>query len=141
MLKFRYDTAEVEVRGEGSQLVVAVVRGLVTPRIAEGIIADAGSWGEGRMAQVVRYDDARVDLDAEELLGAALRAQAGDIPTALVVSPEHLRVFSQYAQMNMDRGVMKAAFTRLEAAEGWAVDQLRVRSHWAQLARALGSLP
>jgi hypothetical protein len=141
MLKFQYDTSDVEVRGDGTALVVAVVRGKVTRVDAQAIIAGAADWGAGRLAQVVRYDDAQVDLDAEELYEAALRACASDIPAALVVSEDYLSVFRKYAQMNADRGVMKAAFTRMAEAESWAVDQLRVRAHWARLDRALGSSP
>lgn len=141
MLDFRYAAAAVSVRSAGASLVVADVRGIVTPSSAEQIIAGAAGWGDRRLAQVVRYDEARVDLDAEELLAAALRANASDIPTALVVSQDHIAVFRKYAQMNADRGVMKAAFTRLEAAESWAVDQLRVREQWARFDRALAALP
>lgn len=141
MLAFKYKAAQVSVRGAGSPLVVAMVRGLVNPRSAQSIIADAAQWGAGRLAQVVRYDEARVELSADELLAAALRARASDVPAAFVVRPDHLRLFRQYAQMNLDRGVMKAAFTRVEDAEGWAVDQLRVRAHWAGLERALKSSP
>jgi hypothetical protein len=141
MLKFGYVSAQVSVRGAGSPLVVAVVEGVVTPKTAQSIIADAARWGEDRMAQVVRYDAARVELSADQLLAAALRARASDVPAAFVVQPDQLRLFRQYAQMNLDRGVMKAAFTRVEDAESWAVDQMRVRAHWQRLERALRSAP
>ncbi len=141
MLKFGYESAQVSVRGAGSPLVVATVQGVVTPKTAQSIIADAARWGGGRMAQVVRYDAARVELSADQLLAAALRAQASDVPAAFVVQPDQLRLFRQYSQMNLDRGVMKAAFTRVEDAESWAVDQMRVRARWQRLEHALRSAP
>jgi hypothetical protein len=140
MKKWTYSGAAVAA-GTEDGVVIAVVDGIVTPASAGLIIADSVHWSRYRLAQVVRYDRAAVNLTAEVLFATALRASAGSTPTALVVSMDQLPMFREYSQMHADRGVMKAAFTCAEAAQRWAADQARVRESWGRWRRALAASP
>lgn len=140
MKNWKYPSATVSASAE-SGLLIVVVAGAVTPASAALIIADSVHWAQHRLAQVVRCDQASVDMTAEMLFSASLRGNAGDTPTALVVSPEQFPVFREYSQMHADRGVMKAAFINAEAAQRWAADQARVRESWGRWRRALAASP
>ena len=140
MGKWAYCSAAVSARSENG-IVFAAVDGIVTPTSAALIIADSVNWSRHRLAQVVRYDRAVVNMSAEVMFAAAMKAKPGGTPTALVVSDQQLPVFREYSQMHADRGVMKAAFTSSEAAQRWAADQARVRESWGRWSRALAALP
>lgn len=140
MKKLKYATAAVTAHAANG-VVIAMVGGIVTASVATKIIAGSAGWAPRRLAQVVSYADARVELSAEDLFAAAVRAAPGPTPTALVVSDEQLAMFAAYSQMHADRGVMKAAFTGIEAAQRWAADQARVMESWGLWRRALAASP
>jgi hypothetical protein len=140
MMKMQCATASVlALADEG--LVFAVVAGDVTLAAAPLIIAGSVNWPGQRLAHVVSYQGARVELRAEDLFRSAMLAKPGDTPTAFVVAQSQLAMFRQYSQMHTARGTMKAAFTNVEEARRWAANQALVRATWARWRRALAASP
>lgn len=140
MKTWRYQSASVAAASNDG-IVVAVVEGVVTPAAASLIIADSINWSSERLAYVVSYERAAVSMSADALYAAALKASPGETPTALVVSTCQLPMFREYSQMQIDKGVMRAAFTCVEAAHRWAAEQARVRESWGRWMRALAGSP
>lgn len=140
MKKLKCATASVLARADQG-LVIAVVDGDVTLESAPLIVAGAARWPGQRLAHVVSYEGARVDLSAEDLFRSVMLAEPGDTPTAFVVSPSQLAMFRKYSQMHADRGTLKAAFTNFEAARRWAANQALVRATWARWRQALAASP
>lgn len=140
MKRFRFGGVTVEVDAPDG-LAMAVVQGQVTPAMVTEIIASEQAWAAVRLAQVISYSEAKIKLTSDELLAAADRAPVCDTPTALVVAPAQFAAFRDYTQVHADRGVMKAAFTTLEAARRWAADQARVRESWGRWRRAIEASP
>jgi hypothetical protein len=130
-----YERAVVEVQAD-SGLVVADARGEICVGMAARIIADAPGWAPQVHAKVVDYSRARLMLTADSLYGASFAARPGqDEPAAFIVQPDQLALFKRYAAMCAERGVLKAAFTRVDQALGWAAEQAQVQRYWAQLAQ------
>lgn len=140
MLKFEYPTATVDVRSSG-HIVTAMVGGVVTAAAATKIIAGAGGWAPRRLAQVVSYTDARVEITPDVLFAAAVLADPASTPTALLVAPAQLSTFREYSLLYANRGVLKVAFTRMEDAQRWAARQAHIREYWARLVCARQACP
>ena len=139
-MRIAYSTATV-IAAVDRGLVVATVEGVITPAVATEIISGSEGWAPVRLAQVVSYEMASVEMTAACLFAAASRARQGGTPTALVVDEEQLEMFAEYARMHTDRGILKAAFTSVEKAHRWAAQQARVTEYWGRLGRAQRASP
>ena len=140
MVKLQYGCASVRAHARGG-LIHATVRGEVTQLVARSIIGGAPLWSPVRSSQVVDYSRARVKLSAEALFAAARAVAIGDTPTALVVGPDQLVMFADYARMAVEQGVLKQAFTSFEAAHRWAAAQAAVAEYQVRLARSRRACP
>lgn len=140
MQLMKYGAVAVQIQ-DLDGLISAQVQGAIDGPAARQVIGDAPLWAPLRLAHVVDYTRAAVQLSAAELFAAALAASPGDVPTAVVVTSDSWSIFSEYAALQATRGVLKAVFLTSEQANRWAADQARVRAFWLRARRALGSLP
>lgn len=136
----KYGATAVQVANLDGVLLAAVA-GPVDQAIAQTIMRDAKKWAPHRSAQVVDYASATVQLTADDLYAAAVRAHGPTEPTAIVARQEHWELFRKYVELNASRGVLKAVFTTSEAAGRWAVEQAVVMEYWARLERRQRAWP
>lgn len=132
----------VTVRAEDADgLIGAVISGPVDASAARQIIGDAHRWGSEPLVQVVNYELACVQLNADELFRAATAARPIDVPTALVVSRDDLWMWREYTRLHAQCGNVKAVFTSREEAHRWAAGQAAVFSYWGRVERSRKSSP
>lgn len=138
---WRYTGSSKMVGGVENGLSIVRISGIVTPTVLEGVVRDDAAWMQatGVMAQVARYEESALAIDAQSLILAAETALVVnpnfEVPTALVVHPDLLQMFEIYAHVMTERGVARAAFSDPEMARRWAAAQAPV---YAALRRALG---
>lgn len=116
-------------------LAVLQPTGVVTPPVRVALLTDAqwavGRWGSD--ALVARYTDAAVQMDVDTLMDTALEAvRVGpgrmDIPTAMVVRREELKLWRTYCELMAMVGIVRGAFLEHEEAMRWARRQALVFS-------------
>lgn len=137
MRRYTYNTASVSASLDGL-IGVGIITGVVSGANARQIIADSVTWGGGPapLANLVNYQGAVVAIQADKLLMAAKMAgRLGGImatPTAIVATADQIEMFRDYAELSMQAGVLKAAFTNPADARRWAARQAVIRGQWLQ---------
>lgn len=81
---------------------------------------------------VAEYTGADLQIDADALLGSALKVVASDgalaLPTALLVKPDDLGMWRTYAWLMARSGIVRGVFTQHEQALHWARNQAAIFS-------------
>lgn len=122
---------------------IGVIRicGIVTPDTSIQLLRDNADWlaANDPMGQVAYYDSAAMAVDAQILLRNASQAGAENpalaCPTALVVNPGQLELFSTYCRLISRSGISRAAFVDPQSARDWATRQARLHAHRLEVAR------
>lgn len=143
---WRYATASATGSIAGSIAHVGIV-GIVTPSVSADLLGDNADWIQslGAFGQVAIYDSAMMMLDPHRMLANA-RASANvnralEVPTALLVRPEQLELFTTYALMMLEHGIVRAAFDRYEPALAWAQQQAVIHEACAPMRRQPVAMP
>ena len=128
-----YGMSSVQAGAQG-RVGVGKVFGVVTSAEARKILMDSPRWGDCRpLAHVADYRQATMAIEPAALLASAVHAQRHGVilaPAALVVGPDQITLFSEYARASNAAGVLKAVFSTLDEALRWAARQALVREHW-----------
>lgn len=115
------------------------VGGVVTPRNIGGLVTSACEVQS--LAMVVSYESAVVAIQPDAMFASAWRPGGRTFtleqPAALVVRPDQLSVFREYARTALSHGVIRAAFTSAEQAFRWAAEQAEVQAHLIEAVRRL----
>lgn len=122
------------------------VSGVVTPNSIAGLVQHARR--DPSPVMVVSYVEAAIAIEPDKMFSYAWRsgeeAAPMEAPAALVVRPDQLALFRQYAQTALHSGILRAAFTSTDEARSWASEQAAVQEQWYRAYRqaiARGELP
>jgi hypothetical protein len=110
-----------------------VVRGLVTPRVAQSIMRDNATYLRVTQAggQLVDYSNATLafTLDAIERHAneaAVAYAEFFRAPCALIVAPDHFDLLSTYSTLMARHGIARAPFLSSADAHQWLRKKMAV---------------
>lgn len=123
--KWQYKTTKA-AGWTDSGISVFLVAGIVTPDASLEVIRDNADWMKTTrsVGQVVRYDTCAMAIDAKSLLVSAKLVAATnrslETPTALLVHPDQYELFSTYADLMAESGILRSVFLDLNEALGWA---------------------
>ena len=116
----------------GSRFSVA---GDVNQKTVGGLMASViGDMAQAPpLAALCDYRGADVCVAARNFVAASRKAGApATWPTALLVRPEHLSVWRDYAWLQGQSGNLKGVFTHAEEAERWAAEMAAIRAAQAR---------
>lgn len=123
--KWQYKTAQADGWVDAG-IGVFDVSGVMTPSASLEVIRDNADWtrATANVCQVVRYDCCAMAIDAESLLcnaqAIALTNRSLETPTALLVHADQHELFSTYADLMAEAGILRAVFLDLDSALAWA---------------------
>lgn len=123
--RWQYRSSVAEGWEDGG-IGVFCVGGIMTPDASLAVIRDNADWvkATGTVGQVVRYDACCMAIDAESLLRNARSVAACnrslEAPTALLVHADQHELFSTYADLMAEAGILRSVFLDLHEALRWA---------------------
>lgn len=116
------------------------VNAVVTKEFMLGLLGSNAGWVQSNrlMGQIANYRAACMAVDAEAMLSsaAAVASQnpALEVPTALIVHPDHMELFTVYSLLMARHGICRGAFSELEPARAWLQRQALIHQAWVERA-------
>ncbi len=131
--QWQYTGATSQAWADGG-IAVFRTEGVVTPKVSGLVLSSCQQamrdWGA--VGLVAEYTGADLQIDANALLGSALKVVASDgalaLPTALLVKPDDLGMWRTYAWLMARSGIVRGVFTQHEEALRWARKQAAILS-------------